>query len=273
MLRPDEETNQTYLYCLAVAAARYEIELILPSAMSNHHHGVLYDRHGREVEFREYFHGLVARAMNSLRGRCENFWSSDAPCVVELVDPADVMDKLVYAATNPVAGLLVERVHHWPGVNGLGALLAVRTLTVKRPRHFFRADGTLPEEVTLTLTIPPELGDAAVVRRELRERVAAVEEAMAAERRRTGARVLGRRGVLRQSWRSSPSRPAPRGGLRPRVAARSRWQRVAALQRNRDFIDAYRAARMLWRAGLPAVFPPGTYWLARFANITVAAVA
>jgi putative transposase len=79
--------------------------------------------------------------MNSLRGRCENFWSSDAPCVVELVDPADVMDKLVYAATNPVAGLLVERVHHWPGVNGLGALLAGRTLTVKRPRHFFRADG------------------------------------------------------------------------------------------------------------------------------------
>jgi putative transposase len=273
LLRPDEETNQTFLYCLALAAARYEIELILPSAMSNHHHGVLYDRHGREVEFREYFHGLIARAMNSLRGRCENFWSSDAPCVVELVDPADVMDKLVYAATNPVAGLLVERVHHWPGVNGLGALLAGRTLTVKRPRHFFRADGTLPEEVTLTLTIPPELGDAAVVRRELRARVAAVEEAMAAERRRTGARVLGRRGVLRQSWRSSPSRPAPRGGLRPRVAARSRWQRVAALQRNRDFIDAYRAARMLWRAGLPAVFPPGTYWLARFANITVAAVA
>jgi putative transposase len=180
---------------------------------------------------------------------------------------------MVYAATNPVAGLLVERVHHWPGVNGLGALLAGRTLTVKRPRHFFRADGDMPEEVTLTLTIPPELGDAAVVRRELRERVAAVEEALAAERRRTGARVLGRRGVLRQSWRSSPNRPAPRGGLRPRVAARSRWQRVAALQRNRDFIDAYRAARMLWRAGLPAVFPPGTYWLARFANITVAAVA
>jgi hypothetical protein len=87
-----------------VAAARYEIELILPSAMSNHHHGVVYDRHGREVEFRGYFHGLIARAMNSLRGRSENFWSSDEPCVVELVDPADVMDKLVYAATNPVAG-------------------------------------------------------------------------------------------------------------------------------------------------------------------------
>jgi hypothetical protein len=54
------------------------------------------------------------------------------------------------------------------------------------------------------LTFPPELGDATAVRRELRERVTAIEEAAAAERRRTGARVLGRRGVLRQSWRSSP---------------------------------------------------------------------
>jgi hypothetical protein len=83
-------------------------------------------------------------------------------------------------------------------------------------------------------------------------------------------REVARRVAARSRWQRVA---APRGGLRPRVAARSRWQRVAALQRNRDFIDAYRAARMLWRAGLPAVFPPGTYWLARFANITVAAVA
>jgi hypothetical protein len=193
--------------------------------------------------------------------------------VVELVDPADVMDKLVYAATNPVAGCSSSGCITGRACERAGRAPGGADADGEAAEALFRADGTLPEEVTLTLTIPPELGDAAVVRRELRARVAAVEEAMAAERRRTGARVLGRRGVLRQSWRSSPSRPAPRGGLRPRVAARSRWQRVAALQRNRDFIDAYRAARLLWRAGLPAVFPPGTYWLARFANVTVAAVA
>jgi hypothetical protein len=35
--------------------------------------------------------------------------------------------ELVYTATNPVLDHLVGRVHHWPGVNGLGALLAGRS--------------------------------------------------------------------------------------------------------------------------------------------------
>ena len=37
------------------------------------------------------------------------------------------------------------------------------------------------------------------------------------------------------------------------------------------FVAAYRAARSSWRAGIAVVFPAGTYRLARFANITVAA--
>ncbi|MBK9030734.1 MAG: hypothetical protein IPL61_05240 [Myxococcales bacterium] len=271
LLRPSPGTNQTYLYCLAVAVERFGLEMILPSVMSNHHHDVTYDRHGCEVEFRAYFHMLVARAMNALLGRAENFWSAEAPCTVELVDPADVMDKLVYAATNPVGDGLVERVHQWPGVNGLGALLRGRTLTVQRPRHFFAADGDLPEVATLTLTIPPELGAAEAVRRELRERVTAVEEAAAAERRRTGARVLGRRAILRQSWHDSPDTPAPRRRLRPLIAARDTAHRIAALKAIRAFREAYRDARLRWRAGLPTIFPAGTYWLARFASITVAA--
>ncbi|MBK9036755.1 MAG: hypothetical protein IPL61_36815 [Myxococcales bacterium] len=271
LLRPDPETNQTYLYCLAVAVQRFGIDMILPSAMSNHHHDVAYDRRGCEVEFRAYFHMLLARAMNALRGRWENFWSAEAPCTVELIDPADVLDKLVYAATNPVKDGLVERVHHWPGVNGLSALLNQRTITVHRPRHFFRPDGDLPEVVTLTLTIPPELGDPDQVRRELRERVTAVEAEAAAQRRRTGARVLGRRAILRQSWRDAPATPAPRRRLRPLIAARDLVHRIAALARLRAFREAYRDARLRWRAGRPAVFPAGTYWLARFASITVAA--
>lgn len=37
LLRPDDATNQTVLYCLAVAAQRTNIGVILPSALSNHH--------------------------------------------------------------------------------------------------------------------------------------------------------------------------------------------------------------------------------------------
>jgi hypothetical protein len=43
------------------------------------------------------------------------------------------------------------------------------------------------------------------------------------------------------------------------IAARNRWARVEALQRNRAFQDAYRAALQQWLAGLPALFPAGTY--------------
>jgi REP element-mobilizing transposase RayT len=270
LLRPDTATNQTYLYCLAVAARCTGIDIVLTVAMSNHHHTVLYDRDGRISEFTEHFHRLCAKAMNSLRGRSENFWSSEAPCMVRLVDRGDVMDKLVYAATNPVKAGLVERVHQWPGVNSLSALLNGRDIAVRRPRHYFRSSGRMPKEVVLDLVIPPGLGDPDDVRRELRQRVADVEARLALERARAGARVLGRRGIRRQSPGDRPATIEPRCTLRPRIAARNPWSRIEASLRSRAFLGAYRDARLRWLAGLPATFPAGTYWLRRFANVLVA---
>lgn len=165
---------------------------------------------------------------------------------------------------------LVERVHHWPGVNGLSALLNGRKIVVRRPSQFFRADGKMPEVVVLDLVIPPELGDPDDVRRQLRERVAAAEQTFAEVRRRAGNRVLGRREILRQSWRDRPTSREPRRGLRPRIAVRNRWARVAALQVDREFVSDYRAARLDWLAGLDTPFPYGTYWLRRFANVRIA---
>jgi len=271
LLRPDRETNNAFVYCLAEAAERFEVEIILPSAMSNHHHTIVYDRYGRLPAFVEHFHKLLAKCMNALRGRWENLWSSEQVCVVRLVEASDVIDKLVYAATNPVKDGLVEKVHHWPGVNGLSALLGRRTLQAHRPRHYFRASGSMPEVATLRLGIPSELGDAAQVLRELRERVAAEEARLAAARWRIGARVIGRRAVQRQSWRETPRSGEPRRNLRPTIAARSQWARVEALQRNREFLIAYREARARWLAGSAIAFPIGTYWLRRFAQIPLAA--
>jgi putative transposase len=270
LLRPDAETNNIFLYVLAVAAQVFGVTVILPFVASNHIHVVVYDPSGHVVEFYEHLHKLVARAQNAWRGRWENLWASEPPCVVELVGVEDVIAKLVYAATNPVKDGLVERAHQWPGVNGLSDLLNQRVITVRRPRHFFRAGGRMPDTVSLELSIPPALGDADEIRRIVRERVAAVEEEHLAVRRRTGARVLGRRGVLAQRWRDCPKSKASRRNVRPRVAARSQWARAEALLRNRDFLVAYRDARALWLAGRPAVFPPGTYWLRRFAAVTVA---
>ena len=268
LLRPAADVNQTYLYVLGLAAQRAKVDLIHAETMSNHEHGVIHDRHGTRVEFYQYLHELVARATNALHGRFENFWASEQTSVVKLLEVDDVVERVVYAATNPVTAGLVERVHHWPGVNTLRALLDKKPIVVKRPRHFFTDD--MPEEVTLTFAIPSELGDADAILARIRARVAEVEAAEMEKRAKTGARVLGRRAVLRQSWSDRPQTHEPRFGLRPQVACRNTWARLEALQRNEAFVEAYRDARARWLAGRPTLFPPGTYWLRHFAFVPVA---
>jgi len=66
--------------------------------------------------------------------------------------------------------------NHWPGVHGLSALLNGRVWRARRPLHFFRPDGDMPDEVELSLTIPPELGPAAEVIAELHDRVRGLEK-------------------------------------------------------------------------------------------------
>src|SRR5688572_10815013 len=74
LLRPDETTNNVFTYCLAEAADRFDIDVMMTNAESNHHHTDIFDRHGYVIEFVERFHKLVAKATNAYRGRWENFW-------------------------------------------------------------------------------------------------------------------------------------------------------------------------------------------------------
>jgi REP element-mobilizing transposase RayT len=221
LMRPDEATNNAFTYCLAEAAQRHRIDVILPSAMSNHHHTVVFDRHGTICELTEHFHKMFAKTQNAIRGRWENFWSTEQVCTAQLVERADVMRELVYAATNPVKDGLVERVDHWPGVNGLAALLNEQPMHAHRPKKFFRANGKMPKSVTLNLVIPSELGDPDEIRRELRAGVEQVESNAARKRLHVGA-VLGRQAILRQSWRDAPTSREPRRTPAPQVAVRAR---------------------------------------------------
>lgn len=270
LLRPDDETNNAYTYCLAEAAKRFGMELILSEMMSNHHHTVLYDRLGLEPQFREHFHKMLAKCMNALRGRWENLWSTEESCVVELFAASDLVDKLVYVATNPVLDHLVEKVHHWPGPKLLQCFLSGEPLKAHRPRHYFHDEGTMPEEVELVLALPANLPDRDAILAAIRRRIPEVEAQCAAQRIASGRGIVGRRRILRQSWRDSPTSREPRRNLRPRVAARSKWLRIAALQRNREWQAEYQLARKQWLAGFTDVeFPAGTYWLKRFANVRV----
>lgn len=269
LLRPDEETNNAFTYLIGEAAQRFGMDIILPQMMSNHHHTSLYDAEGRYVEFMAHFHKFAAKSQNALRGRWENMWSTEEPCTLELVTREDLLDRLVYTATNPVKDGLVEKVHHWPGPKFVDALLNGKTLRARRPKHFFREDGPMPAEIELVLKLPDHFEGKEEFLAELRRRISEVEEACARERQMTGRRVVGRRGVLRQSWRESPTSREPRRNPRPRVGARSKWLRIATLQRNKEWQAEYREARRRWCAGEDCEFPYGTYWLQRFAKVRV----
>ncbi len=271
LMRPDDETNNAFLYCLLEAAIHFGIDVILTCAMSNHHHTSIRDRYGRVSELMQRFHGHFAKCQNSLHGRWENHWSVEDASIVDLADRGALIESLAYVATNPVKDHLVDEVHHWPGVNTLSALLAQRAVRATRPNHFFSEDGPMPESVELTQFVPDEFGARDVLLNELRERCSQIQEACAVERRETGRSVLGRRRILRQSWRDFPTTVEPRREISPRVKTRNKWRRIEVLQRYQEFAKAYRAARLAWLAGTPVVFPFGTYWLRRFAGVPVAA--
>jgi REP element-mobilizing transposase RayT len=268
LMRPDPETNNTFIYCLAVAAQRANVEVIFTAAQSNHHHTGIYDPKGTYPEFIEHFHKLFAKSMNCLRGRWENFWSSEQTSVLRLVDRDDVLDKMVYALTNPVKDNLVATVKEWPGANSYDAMVTGRALTAHRPAHFFRDDGPMPETVTLAIGRPVHFADmdAEDYRALLTSRIQAAEAAAADKRCANGVGVLGRQRIVDQDWRDNPTSHEPRRNLSPRIAAKNKWRRIEALLRNRLFQDSYVQAFNALKSGVKDVlFPAGTYWLRRFA--------
>jgi len=257
-----------------LAAQRTEMRVLAFLAHSNHHHTVVVDTHGRMPEFLELFHKLVAKHQNALRGRWENFWASEATSVVELVGTEDILAKMTYALTNPVKDGLIDRADQWPGASSLFANLNDGPVSVRRPSRFFRKDGYLPEWVTLEVERPPgfEHLELAEWRALLGDRIRAVETAARDERQAEGRRILGRAEVLRQRPTDRPESHAARRQMSPRVASVNKWARIEAIQRNKAFLTAYRAARDLWKLGTAAIFPAGTYWLRKFAGVSVEAL-
>lgn len=270
LLRPDAEANQIFLYSLANAAHKTGVQILTSLVMSNHHHTIVYDPKGRISEFCHELHGMVARAMNRLRRRSENLWAREETSIVRLVDRHDVLEKMAYVAHNPVKAHLVEHTEHWPGINTIDAFLRGQSVSVERPRVFFRERGKLPASLTFTCEWPAHLGCALEARRALRDRIDELAERARQQRVSERRTVAGRTAVLKQDFNARPSTVEGRRQMRPRIAAGERLARVAAWLAYRAFREAYREARKLWSSHKPAVFPAGTYLLSRIPGVIVA---
>ena len=269
-LRPDDDTNNAFVYCLALAALRAKVEILFVVAMSNHYHAGIHDPDGNFPIFAEHFHALLARCQNAYLGRFEAFWSSDPTSVVRLVEPSDVLDKMVYAYANPAAADLVDTVEEWPGVNSFKAARTTQRLFAERPKHFFRADGQQPDVISLPIRRPRNFAglnqgewNALVT-----ERVRTAEAEHRERRCAAGKRVLGREAILAQKPFDFPKSTEPHFDISPRIAAKSKWPRIEAIGRSKAFLQQYRAAIVAWMAGIvDTVFPYGTYWMRRFARV------
>jgi hypothetical protein len=266
LLRPDPETNNAFVYCLAIASQRFDVPVMMFNQLSNHSHEVVHDRHGNLPAFYHCFHTLLAKCVNRLRGRSENVFSSHQTNLVRLVDAEALVEKLMYVATNPVKHDLVATTDEWPGANGYRALLDARPIRATRPKVFFSKKSKLPAEVELKVEIPAELGNRHTILSHLVQRVRDYEAEASARRTASSTTILGRYAIRRQSWKDTPSRVRQKRGLVPSFAGRF-WARVEAAQRKKDFEQAHAEALSKWLSGKPVQFPYGTYAMTRFAKI------
>jgi REP element-mobilizing transposase RayT len=263
LLRPSRKVNQIVRFCLAYAAQRFAIRLHAYITMSNHMHIVATDIHGNLPEFMHWLNEYVAKCVNAHLGRWESFWAPGSYSAVRLIDPEDVLAKMVYVYTNAVDAGLVRSARDWPGAKSLTEDLLRPPVEIRRPREFFRKNGPVPEKVLLRLDVPDALVETAEdpVDR-LARAVEAREKEIRSARREHGLGFLGRRRALKQSPFRRPRSSEPRRGLDPGVAAADKWHRIEVTQRLKAFRNAYREARQRYLKGDSSVlFPWGTYWM------------
>ncbi len=274
LLRPSKRTNEIIGYVVAVMQAKWGVRVHCLVAMSNHWHLVLSDPDAHAVEFQRDCHAFIARALNASHGEFENVWSSSPGSRVEAIQPSDLIAQMAYVMANPVEAGLVRHGRSWPG---LRRAWPARPRRYARPATFFRgadAGGGWPDYAELELSRPP--GYEELTDEQLAHLVRAASDKREQQFRRhfdrAGQGFRGRRHVLRQSRQACPRTREPRFGLSPTMACRDKWRRIERLQRNRHWLDAYRTALRVWRAGIRGVlFPHGTYKMRLLCGVSAAA--
>lgn len=268
----DPEVRSIIGYCLGVAAERYQIQLHAVCVLSNHLHIDLTDQFAQLPDFKCLFNSLVARVMNHLRKRFDAVWSPERGCDTKLITDSDLVESMAYTLANPVAAGLVKWSHRWPGLTTAGLEFG-ESLSFRRPAGFFDGENhSLPDRVEVTVVRPAltEMSEEefdATFKARVRER----ELAAQAELRGRKRRFMGEHRVRRQRWTHRPPSIEPRFTVAPRVSSRSKWARVAQLQRDRNWEADYAEARARRLGGEDPWFPAGTYALRRLAGVHVLA--
>lgn len=271
LFRPSEELNDMVLGVLGRAQRLFPLGVCAVSVLSDHLHLLLVvDDAERVADFMEYAASNLAREVNRLTGWSGPVFQSRYSMIVVTKEEAAQVERLRYLLAQGCKENLVERVRDWPGIQSAGALADGRPLIghwrdrtrehgLRRRKATPGAEGFLTEEIVELSPIPCWRH---LPGEEYRERVSTlvdeIERNAAAERARTGARVLGARAVLAQHPHYRP--PTLARSPAPLVHAASRAARLAFREAYVRFVAAFRAAADRLRQGEPsACFPAGSF--------------
>jgi len=273
-LRPSKELREAILYCIADAQSQHPVQIHAFCAMSNHIHVVLTDPDGTAPFFVQAMNQNIARYVNCSLGRFGAMWEGGArPNYCVLPESGDVLDKVVYTLTNPVKAGLVSQHNLWPGAISCVAQIAKGRITTKRPKKFF-AKTDDPTLLTRELILTPVPG-AVMMRPEdygryLAQRVAEVEDAIAADHEAKGLQWLGRKECLKINPFDAPQTKWKPFKRNPKVSSKHDEARNAWILRLRRFIVPYDGAKKAFHEGnRDAPFPPGTFAMRFFWGVLI----
>jgi putative transposase len=261
-LKPSHNTNAVIQYVLGWAANKHGILLHEYLFEFNHYHEVMSDPFGNMPAFKRDFHAMLSRALGHQYKRAWPIWDHQSYNACRLETESAELDSIIYTLTNPMQDNLVKRLSDWKGVHSFN-LNYGESITIQKPKGFFSDE--MPEFVSLTLTRPTHLMthlSDMELRDLIRRNVTIEENRLQQERQKQGLRVFGMLRLLKQDITNSPLSERKLFKLQPSIKAKNRWVMLEAIQRKRQFKDAYHAAfkRLRERAD-KIVFPPGTYGL------------
>jgi hypothetical protein len=268
-----EKGRNFYAYTVARANQKYQTQFHGANQMGDHHHCDITDMLGNRPDFKNSVHSNLARGLNAKLGRFDSVWSGGGSCDTVTPTEDETLNDLAYTDTNPVTAGLVKWGHLWPGFTTYGWRFG-ETRSFVRPDWYYDPDNPdNPPVVQLTRVRPPnifkhlsddELSD------ELMRRCREIERAKQQQMKKNGRRFMGVKKLLKSKWWQKATSWEDRFERVPKVAASNKWERIAALQRNRQWEKDYAEARGEHRKGNDPVFPYGTYFLRARYGVRVA---
>ncbi len=263
LLQPDKEMMNALLYCLAVAAKRYNVSVHAICVMSNHYHLICTDNEGNLPLFTQYFHRLVSVCVQKLRGWDEVVWEpGKRTSMVELLDEPAMIEKTLYTLCNPIKAGICRKEHQWPGNVFEG------TFELERPDCF--KTRVMPKSETLSFEPPPSMSDKDWRSTLLDQRADARANARqhAREHSKDGGRFTGTKAALTTKPTFYPRTKRFKSEISPRFACRCKKTLLGAIKQMYAFYNAYRTAVTERAQGITTDFPEGTWKMKRLLGQT-----